>query len=75
MAEHGEEPEAAPAPALGQASRAAVALALGRALKGGKALDADASAFLRGQTKLARLQEENLHEERELQFSLLRLGR
>ncbi|MEO6379385.1 MAG: hypothetical protein ABIO37_15290 [Caulobacteraceae bacterium] len=75
MAEHGEEPEATAAPALGQASPAAVALALGRASKGGKALDVDASAFLREQTELVRLQKENLHEERDLQTSLLRLGR
>ena len=75
MAEHREEPEAATEQTLDQASPAAVALALGRTSKGGKALDADASAFLRKQTRLIDLQTEHLYEQRELQTSRLRWGR
>ena len=75
MAERPEEPEAATEQALDQASPAAVSLALGRTSKSSKVLDADASAFLRKQTRLIDLQTEHLHEQRELQTSLLRLGR
>ncbi|HEY5411611.1 MAG TPA: hypothetical protein VIJ94_12895, partial [Caulobacteraceae bacterium] len=75
MAERREEPEAATEQALDQASPAAVALALGRTLKGGKALDAEATTFLRKQSRLIDLQTEHLHEQRELQTSRLRLGR
>ena len=75
MAERHEQPEAATEQGLDQASPAAVAMALGRASKGGKALDADASAFLRKQTRLIDLQTEHLHEQRELQTSRLRWGR
>jgi tetratricopeptide (TPR) repeat protein len=75
MAERPEEPEAATEHALDQASPAAVALALGRTSKGGKALDAKAEAFLEKQTRLIDLQTEHLHEQRELQTSRLRWGR
>ena len=75
MAERHEQPEAATEQGLDQASPAAVAMALGRASKGGKTLDADASAFLRKQTRLIDLQTEHLHEQRELQTSRLRWGR
>ncbi len=75
MAERAEEPEAATEQALDQASPAAVALALGRTSKGGRALDAKAASFLDEQTTLIRLQTEHLHEQRELQTSRLRLGR
>ncbi len=75
MAERAEEPEAATEQALDQASPAAVALALGRTKKGDKALDTEATAFLRKQSRLIDLQTEHLHEQRELQTSLLRLSR
>ena len=75
MAERHEEPEAATEQGLDQASPAAVAMALGRTSKGSKVLDADASAFLRKQTRLIDLQTEHLHEQRELQTSRLRWGR
>ncbi len=75
MAERQEEPEAATEQGLDQASPAAVAIALGRTSKGSKVLDADASAFLRKQTRLIDLQTEHLHEQRELQTSRLRWGR
>ena len=75
MAERHDEPEATPEQALDQASPAAVAMALGRTSKGSKVLDADASAFLRKQTRLIDLQTEHLHEQRELQTSRLRWGR
>ncbi|HEX4096344.1 MAG TPA: hypothetical protein VHX64_06420, partial [Caulobacteraceae bacterium] len=78
MAEHGEDPNAesgTSASSAPDASPAAVALALGRTSKGGKALDAEATAFLRDQRRLINLQTEHLHEQRELQTSLLRLGR
>ncbi len=75
MAERHEEPEAATEQALDQPSPAAVSLALGRTSKGGKALDAEATAFLRDQRRLINLQTEHLHEQRELQTSRLRWGR
>jgi tetratricopeptide (TPR) repeat protein len=75
MAERPEEPEAEVQETLDQASPAAVALALGRTSKGGKALDVEATAFLRDQRRLINLQTEHLHEQRELQTSRLRLGR
>ena len=54
---------------------AATALALGRATRGNKALDAKAASFLDQQTRLAHLQSEHLHEQRALTLSRLRLGR
>ena len=68
-AEGGGGPGAGPG-----AGGAAVAVALGR--KSGKAKpDPVADDFLREQTRLARLQGEHLHEQRELMLSRLRLGR
>ena len=75
MAERPEEPETEAQETLDQASPAAVALALGRASRGGKALDEDARTFLREQTDLLRLQKEHLHEQRELQLTHLRVRR
>ena len=75
MAERHEEPDTATEPALDQASPAAVSLALGRTGKGGKALDVEATGFLRDQRRLINLQTEHLHEQRELQTSRLRWGR
>ncbi len=75
MVERPEEPETEAEQALDQASPAAVALALGRASKGGKALDAKAMAFLDEQTTLIRLQTEHLHEQRELQLAHLKVRR
>ena len=78
LAEQGEDPQAesgTPASSTPDASAAAVALALGRTSKGGKALDAEATTFLRKQSRLIDLQTEHLHEQRALQISLLRLGR
>ena len=75
MAENSEELESAAQETLDQASPAAVALALGRTSKGGKALDTEATAFLRDQRRLINLQAEHLHEQRELQTSRLRWGR
>ena len=75
MAEHAAEPEAEAEQTLDQVSPAAVALALGRASKGGRALDAKAMAFLDEQTTLIRLQTEHLHEQRELQLAHLRVRR
>ena len=75
MVERPEEPEAATEHALDQASPVAVAVALGRTSKGGKALDAKAEAFLEQQTRLIGLQTEHLHEQRELILSRLRWGR
>ena len=75
MAERHEETEAATEEALDQANPAAVSIALGRTSKGSKALDGEATAFLRDQRRLINLQTEHLHEQRELQTSRLRLGR
>jgi tetratricopeptide (TPR) repeat protein len=67
MAERIEEQELDVPDPLDQANPAAVALAMGRAGKGGgKSLDAKAEAFLEEQTRLARLQQEHLHEQRDL---------
>ena len=75
MAERPEEPEVDAKETIEQASPAAVALALGRTKKGDKALDIEATAFLRDQRRLINLQAEHLHEQRELQTSRLRWGR
>ena len=75
MAERPDEPESESQEALDQASPAATALALGRTGKGGKALDIEATAFLRDQRRLINLQTEHLHEQRELQISHLRWRR
>src|SRR5665213_85458 len=63
MAERREEAEAVAEPTLDQASPAAVAIALGRTSKVGKALDAKAEAFLERQTRLIDLQMHHLHEQ------------
>ncbi len=77
MSEHTEEPEveAEAEDALGQASPAAVSIALGKTTRGNKAVDAKAVTFLDEQTKLLRLQTEHLHEQRELQLAHLRVRR
>ena len=75
VAEHAEEPESPAERALDQTSPAAVALALGRTSKAGKALDEEARIFLSKQSRLIDLQTEHLHEQRELQTSRLRWGR
>ena len=76
MSEAVEEPEAeiGGGPGAPAASGPAMAMALGR--KAGKAKpDPVADDFLREQTRLARLQSEHLHEQRELMLSRQRLGR
>ena len=75
MAERVEEPEVEVEEALERASPAAIALALGRAGRGGKALDAKAEAFLDEQTAVLRLQKEHLHEQRQLQLAHLKVRR
>jgi tetratricopeptide (TPR) repeat protein len=80
MAEFGEDIESAAerVPAdlpPEQASSSAVSIALGRASRSGKALDAETRTFLHEQTELIRLQKEHLHEQRALQTSRLRWGR
>jgi hypothetical protein len=77
MAERIEEPEAeaselSPSGAAGLA--AAMASGLGRR-KGAAKNDPELDAFLREQTRLARLQTEHLHEQREVQLSHLKLRR
>ena len=75
MAEIFEEPEAEEGQESASPSAAAVALALGRASRGSKTMDAKAAAFLDEQTALVRLQKEHLHEQRELQLAHLRVRR
>jgi tetratricopeptide (TPR) repeat protein len=75
MGEPIEEPESETREALDQAEPAALAMALGRRGKGGKAIDAESVAYLRDQRRLINLQAEHLHEQRELVLSRLRLGR
>ncbi len=72
--EMGAGPEAVAAP---EGVSPAVALALGQRSRGapGKAVDAEAAAFLRDQRRLVNLQSEHLHEQRELMTSRLRWGR
>jgi Flp pilus assembly protein TadD len=77
MAERIEEPEAeAPEPSASGAAglAAAMAAALGRR-KGAAKSDPELDSFLREQTRLARLQTEHLHEQREVILARLRLGR
>jgi hypothetical protein len=77
MAERIEEPDAGPQDSPVQDSPAAVAIALGRTSRGpgAKAVDAEAVAFLRKQSRLIDLQTEHLHEQREVVLARLRLGR
>jgi tetratricopeptide (TPR) repeat protein len=77
MAERIEEPEAGLPESPVQDSPAAVAIALGRTTRGSgaKAVDAEAVAFLRKQSRLIDLQTEHLHEQREVILARLRLGR
>ena len=75
MAEIEDTSEGAAPEAPVEASSAAVGLALGRASKTSKPLDAKAAAFLDEQTRLVRLQTEHMHEQRELVLSRLRWGR
>ncbi|HEY2049846.1 MAG TPA: hypothetical protein VGH03_10915 [Caulobacteraceae bacterium] len=77
MAERSEEPGADTEEALDQASPAAMALALGRASRGGagKSFDAEATAFLRDHRRLINLQTEHLHEQRLLQLAHLQVRR
>ncbi|HSZ51977.1 MAG TPA: hypothetical protein VK801_10440 [Caulobacteraceae bacterium] len=77
MAERVEEPGADTEDALDQASPAAMALALGRASRGGagKSFDAEATAFLRDHRRLINLQTEHLHEQRLLQLAHLQVRR
>jgi tetratricopeptide (TPR) repeat protein len=77
MAERIEEPEAGLQESPVQDSPTAVAIALGRTSRGSgaKAVDAEAVAFLRKQSRLIDLQTEHLHEQRELILSRLRWGR
>src|SRR5215469_362827 len=70
-AEESEDASSGPGP-LGAA--AAVAMAFGR-LKPGAKLAPEAAAFLKEQSRLAGLQSEHLHEQREVQLSHLRLRR
>ena len=69
------EGAATEAPAGASPTATAAAVALGRASRAGKAIDAKAASFLDEQTLLTRLQAEHLHEQRELTLSRLRLGR
>jgi tetratricopeptide (TPR) repeat protein len=77
MAERTEDPETEalePAPA----GAAGLAVGMAAALGGGKSrakADPELGEFLREQTRLARLQTEHLHEQRELILSRLRWGR
>lgn len=76
MAEDAELPESGAAEALEQANPEAVSIALGRSSRGaGKAMDAEATAFLRDQRRLINLQAEHLHEQRDLQLAHLRVRR
>ena len=75
MAERREELEIEAEEALGQANPAAVAIALGRTSRGGKEVDAEATSFLRKQSRLTDLQMENLHEQRDLQLAHLKVRR
>jgi tetratricopeptide (TPR) repeat protein len=75
MAETFDEPEAEARDVLEQESAAGMALALGRAGRGDKRLDARAEQFLDKQSRLIDLQTEHLHEQRLLILSRLRLGR
>ena len=75
MAEREAPAEAESEEALEQASPTAVAMALGRTSRGGKAIDAEATAFLHDQRRLVNLQTEHLHEQRELQLAHLRVRR
>ena len=75
MAELFEEPEAEEGQESASPSAAAVALALSRASRGSRSMDAKAAAFLDEQTELVRLQKEHLHEQRGLQLSHLRVRR
>jgi tetratricopeptide (TPR) repeat protein len=77
MAERIEEPEAEapePSPSGAAGLAAAMAAALSRR-KGTAKNDPELDSFLREQTRLARLQTEHLHEQREVQLSHLKLRR
>ncbi len=74
MAEHREDPGGGDQETAEPASPAAVAVALGRASRANKAVDAEVVAFLRKQSRLIVLQTEHLHEQRKLQTSRMRWG-
>jgi tetratricopeptide (TPR) repeat protein len=77
MAEGAEDPEVEVREGLEPVSPAAVSIALGRVGRkpGSSAVDAEAEAFLRKQSRLIDLQTEHLHEQRDLIISRLRWGR
>lgn len=75
MADHAEGTDETSAE-LGGGAPAALAIALGKAFRGKTgAIDRDVSDFLRKQSHLLDLQAEDLHEQRQLILSRLRLGR
>jgi tetratricopeptide (TPR) repeat protein len=75
MAERIEDAEAEGGPASSIGLDQGLAVALARRRKARDAADPELDDFLREQTRLARLQAEHLHEQRELVLSRLRWGR